>query len=99
MRTAQLTHQRLGITRNLVRAALRAHPRMHALPRNTMPGGDLGDRAPGLNLQHAPALRYRLTESAPTGEWTTTITARTGGRERGWSWVKSTHHLTSRETA
>jgi hypothetical protein len=33
------------------------------------------------------ALRYRLTESAPTAEWTTTITARTGGRERGWIWV------------
>jgi hypothetical protein len=33
------------------------------------------------------ALRYRLTESTPTGEWTTTITARASGRERGWIWV------------
>jgi hypothetical protein len=33
------------------------------------------------------SLRYRLTESGPVAEWTTTITARTGGREPGWIWV------------
>jgi hypothetical protein len=41
-----------------------------------------------LRPQDGPhALRYRLTESAVTGEWTTTITARARGREPGWIWV------------
>jgi hypothetical protein len=33
------------------------------------------------------ALRYRLTESRPTGEWVTTLTARQGGRQPGWIWI------------
>lgn len=33
------------------------------------------------------AIRYRLTESFPAGEWTTTITAHSSSRERGWIWV------------
>jgi hypothetical protein len=32
-------------------------------------------------------LRYRLTESTPAGEWTTTLTAREDGRDPGWIWV------------
>jgi hypothetical protein len=33
------------------------------------------------------ALRYRLTEIIPAGEWVTTITAHSRGREPGWVWV------------
>jgi hypothetical protein len=33
------------------------------------------------------ALRYRLTETIPAGEWVTTITAHSRGREPGWVWV------------
>ena len=33
------------------------------------------------------ALRYRLTESARTGEWTTTVTAHSRDGEPGWIWV------------
>jgi hypothetical protein len=33
------------------------------------------------------ALRYRLTESKSDGEWVTTVTAHSRGREPGWIWI------------
>jgi hypothetical protein len=41
-------------------------------------------------LDGSRALRYRLTEATPKGEWTTTITARSGGRDPDWIWVDVT---------
>lgn len=43
-------------------------------------------------------LRYRLTETARTGEWTTTLTTHGRGREGGWIWVDVTAPPHARDT-